>query len=85
MLSTTEEWRWIWIWVFLDGGLWWWATGLESHFELDRTKDNDLDKNMEGLSIKPVGYTEQVRTAKKLDIKHNTERSAQWTRAWQDV
>ena len=33
------------------------ATGLESHFELDRTKDYDVDKNVGGMPIKPVDYT----------------------------
>lgn len=43
------------------------ATGLESHLELDRTKDNEVDKNTGDTSIKPVGKTKQVGTANMLN------------------
>ena len=57
------------------------ATRMETRFELDRTKDNGMDKNMGGVSISPVGYTKQVGTADMLAVKYSPEKSAKWTRA----
>lgn len=57
------------------------AIRLETQFELDRTKDNGADKNMGGMSIRPVGYNKQVGTANMLAVEYSPERSAKGTRA----